>query len=126
MKKSFNFRSTLEKNKRSYLAKVLIERGANINSQDKYKRTPLHFASEFGYLYVALLLLNHGADENALDNNHVTPLHLASQHGHLEIVQLLLLRGSNHNSQDKYAQTALHLVLNPYRYALCHSRFQFR
>jgi hypothetical protein len=84
-------------------------------------RTPLHFASQSGYLDSARLLLDHGADANAVDSNHVTPIHLASQHGHLEIVKLLLLRGANHDSRDKDAQTALHLASE--WYALCHSRF---
>jgi ankyrin repeat protein len=87
----------------SDLVKVLIECGANVNSQDMNNRTPLHCASEFGYLDTARLLLDHGADANALDNNHVTPIHLASQHGYLEIVQLLLLCGADHDCRDKDA-----------------------
>jgi ankyrin repeat protein len=109
----------------SDLAKVLIECGANVNSQDMNNSTPLHFASNIGYLDSARLLLDHGADPNALDNNHVTPLHLASERGHLEIVQLLLLHGANHdadvantliervpnvNSQDTNNQMPLHFA----------------
>jgi ankyrin repeat protein len=108
----------------SDLAKVLIECGANVNSQDMNNWTPLHFASKSGYLGTAQLLLDHGADANALDNNHVTPIHLALQHGHLEIAQLLLLHGANQDSRDKDSRTPLHLVSQ--WYTLCLSQFQFR
>jgi ankyrin repeat protein len=86
----------VEKKERSNLAKVLIEHGANVNSQDTDNWTPLHFASKDGYVDAARLLLDHGADANALDNNNVTPFHLASRYGHLEIVQLL--RGADQMS----------------------------
>jgi ankyrin repeat protein len=118
--------STSKKTQQSALAKVLIECGANVNSQDTDNWTPLHFASKFGYLDAARLLLDHGADANALNNNHLTPMNLASsEHGHPEIVQLLLRCGANHdavdtksligcitnvNSQDTHNQRLLHLA----------------
>jgi ankyrin repeat protein len=111
------------KNKeRSDLAKVLIECGTNVNSQDVDNRTPLHFASEFGYLDAVRLLLDHGADPNALNKNNLAPFHLALRHKHLEIVQLLRLHGANHdpdvakarvpnvNSQDTNNQRPLHFA----------------
>jgi ankyrin repeat protein len=118
--------STSGNKERSNLAKVLIELGANVNSQDTDNRTPLHFASKDGYVDAARLILDHGADANALDNDHMTPLHLASEWAHLGILQLLLIRGANHDSRDKEGRTALHLALIPHQYAVCHSRFQFR
>jgi ankyrin repeat protein len=88
---------TLKIKERSDLAKFFIECGANVNSQDKNNRTPLHFASKYGYLDTVRLLLDHGADLNALDKNNLAPFHLALRHKHLEIVQLLL-HGANHDA----------------------------
>jgi ankyrin repeat protein len=111
----------------SACANVLIECGANVNSQDTNNQTPLHLASANGYLKVAQLLLDHGADVEAQDKYEMTSLHLASQYGHQEIVRLLLHHGANHDAREKNARTALHVVSAELPgYVLCRFRFQFR
>jgi len=58
------------------IARLLIERGANINvrAKDKHGGTPLHWAAAVGRTEMARLLIEAGADVNAPDSNGYTPL----------------------------------------------------
>ncbi|QOJ78899.1 ankyrin repeat domain-containing protein [Infirmifilum lucidum] len=69
--------------------KELLDRGADVNTRDKYGWTPLHYAADGGHLEVARLLLDRGADVNTRDNDGRTPLDLARAMGHKEVVELL-------------------------------------
>ncbi|VDI21907.1 Hypothetical predicted protein, partial [Mytilus galloprovincialis] len=59
-----------------------------------YDGTPLHAASEGGFINIVKLLLERADIDPNKENgyNGVTPLHAAASHGHLDIVQLLLER----------------------------------
>ena len=84
-------------------ARMLIERGANINSQNKEGLTPLQHASQgMGerYLDIMRFLLDHGANVSACDNSGNTALHFVVSEGHLEGARLLLGRGADVNSQN--------------------------
>ena len=48
----------------------------NINAQDEYGQTPLHYAAHFNRIDVAKLLLEHGADPNVKDDQGWRPLEL--------------------------------------------------
>lgn len=54
----------------------MIESGANVNSQDYNKMTPLHYNIENSKLNIELtkLLIEKGADINSLNNFNVSPL----------------------------------------------------
>jgi ankyrin repeat protein len=112
------------------LAKVLIEYGANVNSQDMNNQMPLHFASKYGYLDTAQLLLDHGADPNAPDNNNMTPLHLASQRRHVMMIRQFHRRrkaDGGRGRETPLKRNPLPMVsAEPSGYVLCRSRFQFR
>ncbi|XP_072351177.1 ankyrin repeat and SOCS box protein 18-like [Scyliorhinus torazame] len=56
------------------VCKVLITHGANVNSVDNEKRSPLHKASRNASLQLVQLLLRHNADVNAIDYNGCSPL----------------------------------------------------
>jgi ankyrin repeat protein len=60
------------------VARLLLERGMNVNAQTKKKLTPLCIASEYGKLEIARLLLDRAAKVNALDEFGQTPLHIVS------------------------------------------------
>jgi Ankyrin repeats (many copies)/Ankyrin repeats (3 copies)/Ankyrin repeat len=89
------------------IAQLLIGHGANVHMQNKNGRTPLHVASECGYLNLVELLLKFGAEVDARDNDNLTPLSLALPYPNRhprhplddpelpELAQLLLMHGAN-------------------------------
>jgi ankyrin repeat protein len=74
--------------------RLLLERGADINVQNHFGRTPLHRASFRGALGVVRLLLEHGADVEAKNNIDKTALQIAADEGHDEVVELLREHGA--------------------------------
>ena len=82
------------------VARVLIERGAEVNSASRndMKVMPLHSAaatSDPAVRYeLAKLLLDAGADPNARQQDEYTPLMAADQHGDTRLRELLLGRGA--------------------------------
>jgi uncharacterized protein len=81
-------------------ARVLLERGAEVNSPSRntFKVMPLHSAAattdaEARY-EIAKLLLEHGADPNARQQDDFTPLQAADQHGDTRLRELLVRHGA--------------------------------
>jgi ankyrin repeat protein len=92
------------------LARLLIERGADIVATDKDGQTVLHVAARRDYPLTALLL-EHGADVNATDVHGITPLHAASQeNSDGNIVKLLVAQGAVVNARDEDGYTPLHVA----------------
>jgi hypothetical protein len=95
------------------LLKLLISKGANINSLDNDGglMTPMHTAIIAGHKNVVEVLLSCGAHVNATDSAGCnTPLHRAVEHGHKDIVSLLLNAGAEVNAKTSRGQTPLHLA----------------
>jgi hypothetical protein len=90
------------------LAKGLIEGGADLNAQDKYKRTPLHLAAMEGHTELAKMLIDAGADVNAENSDKRTPLHYAAMEGHTELAKRLIDAGADVNAKDSAKWTPLH------------------
>ncbi|KAK4220966.1 hypothetical protein QBC38DRAFT_550337 [Podospora fimiseda] len=76
------------------IAQLLVDRGADVNAQEKDGWTALMRASSNGHEAVAQLLVDRGADVNAQDNNGWTALMRASSNGH-EAVAALICRVNN-------------------------------
>ncbi len=76
------------------LAKLLIERGANVNSEDEHGRTPLHYAAMQGNIEAAKVLIENGAN-NRHDCYGNTPLHYALENNYLEIARFLIANGAS-------------------------------
>jgi ankyrin repeat protein len=81
-------------------ARLLIERGAEVNSASRndFKVMPLHSAvaekdAETRY-ELATLLLEHGADPNARQQDDFTPLTAADQQGDARLRELLVEHGA--------------------------------
>jgi ankyrin repeat protein len=86
----------------------LIEKGADINSRDKYGNTALMNASYEGLMPIVEKLINAGADVNAYDEeNNYDALQYAVMKNHLDIVRVLLKAGANPNAQTVNGYTAL-------------------
>ncbi|KAJ7720490.1 ankyrin repeat-containing domain protein, partial [Mycena olivaceomarginata] len=72
------------------MVKLLIERGADVNSQGGPYGTALQAASATGSEPIVLTLLEHGANINTPGERFGTALHAASEMGHEEVVRLLI------------------------------------
>jgi hypothetical protein len=72
-----------------------LERGADVNSGNRYKATALFFAADKGHAEVIALLLDRGADINAQDTFYkMRPIMMAVMNNRTEAAVLLLQRGS--------------------------------
>lgn len=85
----------------------LICSGANINIQDKDKRTPLIQAVIDNKIEMARLLIQNGADINIQDLLGYTALHYAAQNFSVEICKLLIESNAIIDVQDNYGNTPL-------------------
>ncbi len=88
--------------------KLLIERGARIESRDCFDMTPLHRAAKHGRGEVAELLISLGADVNAKAEVGNTPLHTAAGEGQAHLVEILLRRGANIEARAANGNTPLY------------------
>ena len=77
------------------VVRLLLDRGANINSRTHDRWTPLYQAVGHRHESVVRLLLDRKADINAVTNDTRTALHIAATNGDVRMVQLLLERGAD-------------------------------
>jgi ankyrin repeat protein len=97
------------------VAKLLLERGANIDARETTGMTILLKALSQPHPNLADIvkfLLKHGADVNAQDDTLRSPLHLAEYSGELEVAQMLVEHGADVNFGDDDGQTPLHILLD--------------
>lgn len=87
------------------IAEILIKRGADVNSRDTFKQTPLYYAAHEGHLEMAEFLITKGADVNARDYKQNTPMHYAVKKGHANVEALLLGSGADINAVNKSGET---------------------
>ena len=92
------------------IGRLLLEHGAEVNIQNRFRWTPLLLAAESGQLEVAKLLLEHGAKVDINDGWKCTPLHRAVTNGQVEFAELLLKHGAEVNIQNYDGRTPLHAV----------------
>ncbi|XP_016389924.1 ankyrin repeat and SOCS box protein 18-like [Sinocyclocheilus rhinocerous] len=95
------------------ICRLLLAYGANINSADKERRSPLHKAARNVQLKLVELLLDHGVDINAIDYNGCSPLSSVLQSSVVRqewephrVVQTLL----NHDSIKVWPQALLKVL----------------
>ena len=105
--------------------KLLIENGANIDTQDKYvfedpkgiqllstgQTTPLMFACMLRSIKVVKFLLENGANPNLKSSTEQTALIMATIRGRFEIVKLLLKNGADlaSGAAEKWATNFLNI-----------------
>jgi ankyrin repeat protein len=82
------------------LVRDLITFGANLDWQDDYGRTTLHYCAQYDHLDIARILIDAGADVNIQHSRGWTPLHAFTFYKHLEIVRMLLDAGADKTIPD--------------------------
>ncbi len=88
-------------------SEMLLKKGADVNSYDERRRTPLHLAASSGYEQLAKLLLRKKACVNTLDIEGCSPLHYAVFYKHNRMTEILLTAKANpiqknHREHDAY------------------------
>jgi ankyrin repeat protein len=77
-------------NNRAEVIEVLLAAGANIESQNRTRFTPLHHAAEAGAIDAINVLLKHGANKKAKMYRGGIPQHIAEYKGHRDAALLLV------------------------------------
>ena len=101
------------KKKHADVVQVLIDAGADIETQNAKGHSPLLMASIYGQLTNMMKLVKAGADVRATDTRRTTCLRFAAYHGHTDIVRYLVSLPEvdlNHQGRDNY--TALHCAVS--------------
>ena len=81
------------------IVRLLLDHGADLNVQNQFGWTSLHWASINGALGAVRLLLEHGADVQVKNNSSWTALQVAVWYGHDEIVKLLREQGAEYTPE---------------------------
>ena len=95
------------------IVEALINKGANIESKDRFGKTPLHYAVETKKLAIVQALLKHGANANAKTDDGETVLHIAAlnyQGGTIDTTDyadLLLKNKASLSEKNNIGQSAL-------------------
>jgi ankyrin repeat protein len=83
------------------LVSDLIVLGANVDWQDEYGRTALHYCGQYDHLeIIAKMLIDAGADVNIQHSRGWTPLHIFTFYNHSRIVRMLLDAGADKTISD--------------------------
>ena len=107
------------------LARLLLDRGADVNARDQNNVTPLLLAAGRHMDDIARILLERGADPSVKNTRGKTPLHLLLERnfddyndvdGVLVVERLLLERGADVNAQDNDNITPLYLACHHRRF----------
>lgn len=90
----------------------LIDKGADVNTQDNKGETLLNAAIKEGIYDIVQLLISKGARLDVMDSEMETPLHVAVDfnHGSLKMVEMLIENGADVNIAGKYGIRPLHLA----------------
>jgi ankyrin repeat protein len=101
---------------RKDLCEFLIQRGADVNAKDKWGQTSLYLAVDKDDLDYLKILIAHGAKVDTKCPGGETVLMFAALTGRTEVVRLLLEAGADTNIKDDRGQTALHVPLDTRNY----------
>ena len=81
----------------------LIDKGVDVNAQDCYCMTPLHYAMRKENVGAAMALLEAGANPNAANLKNIIPLaYINGQPEELDLLQLMLDKGGNVHFYNGY------------------------
>lgn len=92
------------------LAKLLIDRGADVNLASTLGESPLFWAAADGQSTSVELLLSRGANPRARNSAGLSPLHMAARYGNTEAALKLIAAGADVNALSNLAATPLHMA----------------
>ena len=87
-------------------AKLLIDKGADVNEKNDKGWTELMFASALGLTDTVQALVDKGVNVNEKETSGCTALHFAAIMGSLESAKVLIKAGADVNIRDNNGQTA--------------------
>jgi ankyrin repeat protein len=93
--------------KREAMISLLLNNGAEVNTQDRDGNTPLIEASSRGGSRIVGILLAHGALPNVQDRLGWTALMHAADVNQTEVIRALVQNGADMNLRDSKGQSAL-------------------
>jgi len=89
------------------IVELLLAKGAPLECEAQYKRTPLHSACEYETAtWMVPMLIKAGANLDAVDEMGRTPLHYSGWHGTQEVAKALVEAGAKYDIVDKYGCVA--------------------
>ncbi|KAL7637921.1 UNVERIFIED_CONTAM: hypothetical protein RMT77_011534 [Armadillidium vulgare] len=91
-------------------ARLLLKKGAEVNTSRDTLATPLHSAAVSGDIALVKLLLENGANIEAVDCNQQSALHKAAANNQGEVILTLIENGANIEKKDKDSFTPLLLA----------------
>ena len=95
----------------SRVARILLNKGADVGVRIADGGTALHISAEQGHLAISKMLVNAGANlEVATTTQGSTPLHAAAQEGHVGVMSVLIEAGANPNSRRLDGSTPLYIA----------------
>jgi ankyrin repeat protein len=83
-------------------AALALRAGADIETRDDHRRTPLLLAATYDHVAVAELLVAMGADPDALDDRHDTPWLVTGVTGSVAMLEALLPAGPDLRIENRY------------------------
>ncbi len=92
--------------------RLLLEHGANVETQNNHGSTPLHLAVQIMDKEVVQLLVENVTSINLRNNKGQTALHRASRRGDTDIIRIILNHGADVDAVDKNGSTPLHLAIS--------------
>ncbi|XP_050418475.1 ankyrin repeat, PH and SEC7 domain containing protein secG [Patella vulgata] len=79
------------------VVKILLKNGAEVNTCDRNKCSPLYIASSQGHIKVVEIFVRHHADVNSRNLTGYMPLLSAVENNHMQVARVLVEAGANVN-----------------------------
>jgi len=98
-------------NSNDQYARILIDQGVAVNTQNFVGETALFIAAARGFDKLCTLLIENGADMRLSNIEGVTPMHIATASGYVNVVKILFEHGAFVNSVDEEGDSPLHYAV---------------